>query len=488
MEITTPTQEISVALLLSDLKQAKVFSGIFRQAGVVPYIYTELKEFWHGVLEDRPHLCLVDVTMMTQDHYILKNHPMIQTSELEIAFVWSQATAPLLHSTFDILSLGNISLDTNLQGQMKSLLRRFNDRQILKNEAKKGQLADIDQGGKIEKLISLNQDFREKEFYQSLLKNIMGKFESFRDAEDFDFANAGVWGTVGEVLEFSILELSKNGQKLISPQMEYEKFRPIPSLWLGKTCEDGIEFFAQNMASQVSVELLGGELMSLLIRGKRENPDKMLFLRVRDEEFLNQFDWETLERYLCGIYSYFESKKLKSTSKLSGVMQPYELYSFLDQIEFGRIADSSVAPLTRDYNLISISFSKIIDEIKEEGRFFWESFYKDFFGQLEAVKHLDFRMCPFGVENVIMIIENSELDKTLKELNAFSKRFPIWKYFEDGDAVLAKEMVPLVKMIPTSKQAVEYSLGLEEYDPSAILSSASEKKQAFWKDAPLRSM
>ena len=35
-----------------------------------------------------------------------------------------------------------------------------------------------------------------------------------------------------------------------------------------------------------------------MIRGRYELPDKILLVRACDEEFLNKFDWETLESHI----------------------------------------------------------------------------------------------------------------------------------------------------------------------------------------------
>ena len=54
---------------------------------------------------------------------------------------------------------------------------------------------------------------------------------------------------------YGIYELNQNGQKLISPEVSKRKYHPFPSLWLGQTNEQGIENFAQDMATQVANDL-----------------------------------------------------------------------------------------------------------------------------------------------------------------------------------------------------------------------------------------
>jgi len=94
----------------------------------------------------------------------------------------------------------------------------------------------------------------------------------------------------------------------MSPLSHVAKFRTIPSMWLGQSCLKGIELFAQNMANQVALDILGADIVSIQIKGDFDRPDKMLFLKAKNEFFYNHFDWNMFEAYLNGFYSSFKQK------------------------------------------------------------------------------------------------------------------------------------------------------------------------------------
>ena len=90
-----------------------------------------------------------------------------------------------------------------------------------------------------------------------------------------------IYQCIDEVDEFAFLELSFNGQKLLSPVSNNQKFRNIPSLWLGQACINGIELFAQNMATQVAIDVMGGDIVSLHVKGSEGNTDKIIFIKSK---------------------------------------------------------------------------------------------------------------------------------------------------------------------------------------------------------------
>jgi hypothetical protein len=445
-----------VALLMSDLSQAKELAQVFRETGVIPQVYEDLKDYWQGVLEDTPDFSVVDVKLMNQQGKLfLKNHPLIESGELNLSFFCSDKTRPLLYSTFDLFHYGVVYAEGPLSGQVKSLLKRFNSFQEIKNsyQGQQGKSKDFDQ--KLHRLVEMTEELKEKEFYQSLLKSIVSRFEGQRDADDFNQACSRVFETVKEVQGFTILELTPNAQKLTSAVVEHQKYFSLPSIWLGKSCPKGIEFFAQNMAGQVCLEMIGGELMSLQIRGKKEFPEIIIFIKCEDEEFLARFDWESLERYLSGLYSYFHVKNSNLDNGEKGVMQPWELFSFIDQIRFGKLPGSLVQGSEEDWALIDLNFSNLVDVIDQHPglRFYWQSFYQDFFNRFASQKEVTFRAASLDIRHTALLVEKKDIDQAMKDLKTFSLRYPYWRFFEDVDVVLSKSMRPEIAMVPFSVEA-----------------------------------
>ena len=67
--------QIVVAILCRNLNLAKKLSDIFKQIGVLPYICTNLEEFWEETMAETPHLSVVDVKSTSEGEYLFKNHP-----------------------------------------------------------------------------------------------------------------------------------------------------------------------------------------------------------------------------------------------------------------------------------------------------------------------------------------------------------------------------------------------------------------------------
>lgn len=453
-------EQIVVAILCQNLSLAKNLSDIFKQVGVLPYVCTSLEEFWEQTLEETPHLSVVDVKSTNEGNLLFKNHPYIQSEEMPVSFLYEADSVPLLYATYDILNLGLIDARASLTGQVKAILKRYNRFQGWQAKAQMAENSQKDLDRKLSRIVEKTEELKEQNFYQSLLKSLQGRLEEQKEADDFQSAVARVFSHVKEFRSFTFLELNGSGQKLISPQFHFDKYIHIPSLWLGKTCDRGIEFFAQNMASQICLELMGGELMSLLIRGKKDQPDMMVFIRVEGEEFLSQFDWESMERYLSGLYCYFDLRSLGSDKAEKGMGLSWELYQLLDEIKYGTLPESRVEGGYERYALISVDFSDLFNRALSQVdlRFFWQKFYRDFVNGLDTQKGVNFKPFYHSPRHSYFLIEKESLDRDFAAIKNYCTRFPFWRYFEDADIVLGASLKPEVKMVPMSPQAIERSI------------------------------
>lgn len=271
--------KVSVALLLSDLKEVKEISSVFKKLGVIPHFYEDLKTFWSGTLERLPALCIVDVKKMSEGELVLRDHPAVQAEEMPLLFYYTDKTEPLLVSTHHFYHLGVLKQSSNYEGPLKAILKRLNKVSALEQHYHMLKMTTTAQKEQIERLEMALREEERADNYQSMVKNVCLEFEKLRSEADFFKSIEKVFHGVDEIEEFAFLELSFNGQKLISPISHLQKFRNIPSLWLGQACTHGIELFAQNMATQVVVDIMGGDLVSLLIKGSEAKPDKIIFIK-----------------------------------------------------------------------------------------------------------------------------------------------------------------------------------------------------------------
>jgi hypothetical protein len=489
-------QAITVALLMEDIRDAKEASAIFRRAGVLPHLYESLQDFWMGTIDRVPTLCMIDVRLMSSGELTIKNHPHLKNGDMPLAFFYSDASAPLIYSAFDVPNLGIIRREVPMQGQIKGVLERYNRLAAFETRAREAELKLKAREAQMDRVVASTTKLKEKEHYTSLLKSVIGRFELQREQDDFFQAAEVVFGTVQEVSEFACLELSFNGQKLVSPKLFHSKFREVPSLWLGQTCPQGIEFFAQNLASQVCLDLMGGDLMALAVKGKKRHPDRLIFLKVNDQELLEHFDWESLERYLSGLNSYFDSKNDAHFENDKNALNSWELFGLLDQVMFGRLPDPDdlVKHHVDELALIDLDFTDLVTAAREKRsmRFAWRKFYQDFFTRFEASKKHTFKIACTAPNHVVMIVDAAKADMIFHDIKQYSLRFPLWRYFEDPDAILGRNMKPEIKMVPLATEA--YIRHIEGRNLTVAATSVVEQKpvakakSAVWIKGPEQTM
>ncbi|OUR96318.1 hypothetical protein A9Q84_08150 [Halobacteriovorax marinus] len=484
------SNNLSVALLLEDLELAKEFSDIFRELGVVPHFYEDLDSFWSGTLEVLPTLSVVDVKKMHEGSLLLKNHPFVKNEQMPMAFFFKSTSAPLLHSTYDFFNMGTILHGANYRGQVKSILKRLNKLLAYEQEINKHQIEKVKLNSQVRSLIEVSEVYKEDHFYDLYLKKMFNQFESQKNrAVDFFEACENVFSDLEDVIEFSYLELSANGQRMISPESHSMKFVSIPSLFLGRTCKDGIEEFAQNMGSQVAVELLGGEVMSLNIKGRMSHPELIIYLKLNDVQLAERFDWMSFENYLNGIYASFNESGKAVIKREARFLSPWETFSIFDK----QIKMASQGDIKNQMALVDIDLSDLIATVRmgECGEFAWKDFFQDFITRITSSATCELKFISMGVSNIGVVCDYDHINKVLPQLKNVAVRFSYWRYFEKSDALLTKSLKPEVKMIPASPEA--YLLHVEDVKFSALddLESHAIKmktKEIVWGKAPERTL
>ena len=446
---------LSVALLLSEMTEVKEISAVFRKLGIIPHFYEDLATFWTGTLEKTPALCVVDVKLMSDGKLILKDHPLVQSEQLPLLFYYTELSEPLLFSTYELFHLGTLKKTAFYEGALKAILKRINRFMNLERDNLHLKMMQTSQLDKIFKLEERVTSLQQEDKYRSMATTLITTLENSRGEVDFFTAITKVFDSISEIAEYAFVELSFNGQKLISPTSECAKFRQIPSLWLGQVCPIGIEGFAQNMATQVAIELMGGQIVSLLIKGQKANPEKMIFIRADDELFFNAFDWNLFEAFLSGLYATYELKINRQVTEETHFTSTFQAMSFLDQYLFGKEAINLTENKKNDLRLINLDLTSLVDITHKKGtnQFYWNKFYQEFVNKLEIQTREKFKVFSYGVHCIGFLIDIKNLDYFFNELKEFARQFSYWKYFENSDGVLAQEVKPKVTMVPLSSYA-----------------------------------
>jgi len=450
---TSKTPAMEVALLLSDLKTAQKIAEVFRQVGVIPYIYEDLISFWDGVLDSIPLLSVVDVSLMNTETRLLKNHPYVRSEELNLCFFYRPSERPLLMSTYDIFNFGTIEEGAYYQGQIKSILQRVNKYLDFSYDHQDKEIKTNQLTRQVEAAAEALEGEREARTYRQMLDGLCEQFSQQRNAEDFYSLCEEVFSRWDGCQEFAYLELTPNNTKLISPPSDAPKVRMLPSIWPGQACPRGIEYFAQAMAGQVTMELMGVDVVALQIFGRYNSPDKLIYLRPSSAEMLRYFAWDRLEKFLSGIYCYYCYRDL-SPAALSGLTNVFDFMTAVDRNLYGHEVLDDV---------YDIDFSKLVSTAMQSKRqFHWDHFFRDLLSRLEHLVRGRGQVAPIGLRHVGIVMPRQTADDFFLTLQGVMKRFPLWRYFVDSDAFLAEDLAPVVTKSPASAKA--YLMKLDKQD------------------------
>ena len=234
------------------------------------------------------------------------------------------------------------------------------------------------------------------------------------------------------------------------------------------------------MATQVAIDVMGGDLVSLLIRGESSKPDKIIFIKSQNEAFFNNFDWNMLEAYLNGFYATFKNKINSAVEINKKFSSSFEAMSFVDQFLFGQTVSEVVNNKNiEDMRLVDLNLSSLVHLIlkKSNNRFYWNRFSTEFINKLEIQTRIDFRFFDYGVANIGFFVKASDLDVFFDQLKDFSNRFQYWKYFEDSDGVLSQLIQLKVTMSPLSAHAYLSKILKTEAD----LNESVKTQKSAWK-------
>ena len=126
-KVVKSSTELTVALLIENMQEAKEISTILREFGVFAHFYQSLDEFWVAINTFTPDLSIIDVKCMSQGSVLLKDHPKVLNKTLSMTFYFTEKTKVLLSSTYSFLHEGYLKKELNLKGQLLSILQRRNE-------------------------------------------------------------------------------------------------------------------------------------------------------------------------------------------------------------------------------------------------------------------------------------------------------------------------------------------------------------------------
>lgn len=436
------TDDLSVALLVSDMKHTKELSDALRSFGVFPHFYRELDELWVAVNQQLPDLVVVDVTKMSQGTLVLKNHPRIIDGKLNLSFFFSPDSKFLLNSTFHMNNFGVIDSTLNLKGQVESILLRLSSHleSVKRSSALNSRIDRLQT--RTTRVLKEYNDLVEFTQGQDEVKSIINKIETRMRGSDFTSALVSSLNEWKRVEQFTYFELNPSGQRLISGDFVRSKFIAMPALWLGQECKRGIEPFAIEMAQQVSMEVIDGVVDRIELSGKFDQPSMIIFVK-KDIEATSPVDWDMFKVLLQSSYRNYLLNTQKE-AMLDRVINAWDALAIQDEIHYQQ--------RQADIKLVNISFATLLGTIRSKytNRFYWKAFCRDFMSQLEDHLTDDTIFSFYGAHELVVFCEKDHFESNFTNLDKFVREFTYWKYFEDSSTVLSSNIRPNVKIIPPS--------------------------------------
>lgn len=465
MQTTLQGIELSVALLMDDLSSAKEIASALRQHNILAHLYQNLDEFWVACHVQVPDLTIVDVTKMSQGSVQFRTHPKVVDKSLSYAFYSKDTTKVLLQSTFGLEPVGYIHNDASLNAQIMSIVgRRIEQMNFAREKAElESRIQRLQQ--RSQRLISNRSDAEEFRAHFDFMRNLCAEIEDESQKNDFTHTIMGKLDKWDAITGYGIYELNSSGQKLISPEISRKKFHPFPSLWLGQENQNGIETFAQEMATQVANDLFDMEPVSIRIHSGSSNPDLLIYLSFQEERMIN-FPWDVFETMLSSSY-----RRLKLYQQMpqytSQFMPMWEALDNMDKMQ--------KSGFDSDVRIVALSFIPLTEVAKKRttNKFFWSSFFNDFFLQLSGRLQKSTKLSMFGPWHVLFFIPKESVEAETHMLQSFVRQFGYWKFFEDNTQVLSEDMLPVLKLIPASSA---HYLRIFEKEFSEMATKDEEKR------------
>jgi hypothetical protein len=442
MQTTNQGIDLSVAILMDDLACAKDIANALRQQNILAHHYQGLDEFWVASSIQTPDLSIIDVTKMSKGSVQFKNHPKVVGKTMSYAFFSKDSTKILLQSTSGLSPVGFLHHDASLNAQVSGLVKlRLNEIRALKEKTELETRIQRLQS-RSQRLISERSGAEEFQAHFEFIRNFCAEIETEASKQDFTHSLVNKFEKWGAIEGYGIYTLNQNGQKLVSPELNRKKFHPFPALWLGQVNEQGIEKFAQEMAAQVANDLFETPPITLRIHSGASHPEILIYVSFKEERMMN-FPWDVFETILSSSY-----RKLKLYQQLPHYSSQFiPMWEALDNMD-----KTQKAGVDSDIRIIALSLIPLTDVAKKRtnNKFYWSSFFNDFFLQLSGRIQKTTTLSLFGPWHVIFFIPKEDVEVETQMLQSYIKQFGYWKFFEDNSQILSEDMLPSLKLIPPS--------------------------------------
>lgn len=440
MQIQELKKNFSVALLMGDIHEAQSLSEILRKFGLYAHLYQNLDEYWVANKIEPADISIIDARLVSEADLHLKNHPENMAKRLcYYLYVPQEISLDLEGLHFH----GLITTSLDLESQLTSAIERVNAEALaalrkeeLEQRIKMMAKKNLEISKDSEELYQLEKNFE-------LLESLSQKL-SEQPYEQFSKKLAKVFSIWDACEAFTIYELNQTGQKIISPAFAFERYQPLPSLWLGKICHEGIEKFAQEMATEVAFDEFGTHDIKIVkIQGRQEKPDILIIGKFKLSE-LSLFPWQVLETEFSAKFArhLLNSKDFR--------VEGDQFIAFWDALS--EMDDMDMNQVKATHKVFTLNLKNLVDMTvqMQTNRFQWKAFFTDYLCELGHIIAHHGKISVSSVQDIVLFIEQKEMERIVTRLKSFIQDFSYWKYFENSHVVMTKKMFPEMKMLAPS--------------------------------------
>ena len=356
-------KNLEVAILSSNLSQAKRIGEVFNKLNMITHTYEEASDFLSSLNSNHFELCLIDIKNSKNMEESVALDARLEHSSL--AFIYDQDSEKYLGPTYRTEHLGYVNADGHIAGQVKNILFNYNGKKKLMGEFAQYKSFHANYSDKTKSLFAKNESLKENLYNVTRIKDFFLTLESELQQFSFSIALSNSLTGFEAIKSYALLKLNDAGTKLINLDLEGKKSLDIPSIWIGKNEDVGIGDECISVASSIIEPFVEDNLLCITVSKNNESADLLLVLEISEADAYT-LDWNLFEQFLSGKYSQMLTR-LNDLEKNT----TYEKTIFHLMDDLGHVSS--------DDHLLGIDLSDISDflEVKFGASFNYLKFWQD---------------------------------------------------------------------------------------------------------------
>jgi hypothetical protein len=430
-------KQLEVALFSNNKRLIQTFSMLCRKFNMLVPYFREASDLIKHINLTQCNLLFIDTEALKNVERFLVEHPRFLNKDLILIGLGQNIQSKILQTTLQevpssqtleaTLNWGELFFEMKVQNRSSerelSLIK--NDFEQSFESVQENKIIS-EQWRNVSQMIQVLEKLKPKT-KRDFLENLASRLDSWRGLKASSF-----------------YELNPAGDQLTSIKFKGEKNRKLPTIGLGKKCENGIEYFVQEMAYQVAFEELGRNTIAIIIEGIQKHPDVVCFLSFNENHFESinkRYNWSIFEGLLSNLYKKIMARELddSETEVQSQFVPVWEFFKTMD------LGIENQVFLGIDLQNLNRFISQ-----KTKVQFEWSSFFNDLLIKVASRLSKESLVTTFGSQYILIAEKRSLAKKLHLELDLFLKDFDYWQYFLETKMIFTKNLYPKTIFVAAS--------------------------------------